>query len=339
MPILFFLAVFAASIAAGIGFGRSRAANANTGGGGPRREPRTPPPLQISPISSGRGRATTTEPAVTTTPATPATPPAFSDPTEQEKWLKEMLAAAKPSSVATGGNHVPTLESWMPYFLLYGPDVPSAVQRAWTKEETGGNPCGIGNLPPAGATQPQEYGLAQLNVEDASNVKIATPAALRQMCGTGPTWKPGMTKAEKTEAIHAWQAVTRPLTEAETIEHAVAAIALMRHCAQMATKYLGGDRIVNQGGGGTWNGPDFWRLAKCYHGSSAVCNVFPIVENKLGRLPTWLEFKDMANDISLAHTEIRDGKPYHPYGQAFLDSVWKNAETVGDALLDPAAKI
>ena len=239
----------------------------------------------------------------------------------------------------------PTLASWALYFKIYGPDVPLPIAMAWTKEESGGIPCAIGNLPPPGATQPQEYGLAQLNAQDPSNLKIASAQALRPMCGFGTTpeqWKAAMhpttpaARALKAEAMKTWQTMLRPMTEGERIEHAVAAIELMRHCAAMATKYLGGDRLVNQAGGGVWSAPDFWRLAKCYHFSSAVCNEFPQVQASLGRLPTWIEFKEGANDISLAYVNDRG---VHPFSQAWLDNGWRNVDVVGDAMLNTEPNI
>lgn len=260
--------------------------------------------------------------------------------------IRDVMTPAPPAPVTPAAPLIvppPSLASWEMYFKFYGPDVPLPVAMAWTKEESGGIPCAIGDLPPPGATQPREYGLAQLNVGDPSNVKIGTAQALRPMCAFGTTqeeWKAAThpttpaARALMAQARKRWESLTRPMTEGEKIEHVVAAIELMRHCAKIATKYLGGDQLVNQGGGGVWNAADFWRLAKCYHFSSAVCNEFPQVQAALGRLPTWLEFKDGANDISLAYTRVgSNGKEYHPYSQSWLDGGWRNVDVVGDAML------
>lgn len=198
----------------------------------------------------------------------------------------------------------PTVRQWRTQLIAIGFDIPIDAAEAWLAEESGGNICAIGETPPPGASQPQEYGLAQLNAKDPDNIAIASPEALRGngLCGSGPS------RAE-------WEKQLRPMTEAEKYTQAAAAIQLMRHCASKARAYLGSDS--------GWGTPDFWRLAKCYHASSAVANLFPAIVKQMNRKPTWLEFEDIASRIALSHG----------FSQHFLDRVWLNSNAVGNALL------
>lgn len=210
------------------------------------------------------------------------------------------------------GTNTPTLESWRPYFVMLGPDMPIEAEMKWTAIESAGNPCGIGSTPAPGATQPQEYGLGQLNAKDPSNLAIATPQSLRDgLCGVGP----GL-----------WQVCLRPLTDADYVKHATALLGIMRHCADMANGYLGRPAGTMSTAWPTgWRAPDFWRLAKTYHASSAVANLFPGIQKSLGRQPSWSEFKAHANTIALANG----------FTQPYMDRVWHNAEQLGAAI--PAA--
>lgn len=203
--------------------------------------------------------------------------------------------------------NTPTVQSWRQKFIELGPDVPLDVAFEWIAEESGGRPCDIGEEPPPGATQPQEYGIAQLNAKDPTNLAIATPESLRGngLCGIGPG---------------NWRKQLRDTTEGEKYAHAGAAIGLMRHCRDKALELLGGDHSKID----TLN---LWRFAKCYHASSAVCGLLPAIRKQMGRNPGWDEFQDIASRISLAHG----------YTQHFLDRVWLNANRVGNALIQRGA--
>ena len=244
------------------------------------------------------------------TPAPPTTPPGRA---RSSGVFAPPRVPPGQDDMTTPGNFTPTLESWRTYFLMFGPDVPIAISMKWTEIESGGNHCGVGD-PNGSRNPPKEYGLAQLNADDPSNHAIATQEELRGSCGIGPGH---------------WQNVVRPITEAERIKNATAALGLMRHCSAIATKFLGGDQVANQGGGGVWSAPDYWRLAKCYHASSAVANLFPIVAKALGRTPSWLEFKEHANTLALAHG----------FGQPWLDRIWRNADKLASALVQPGAGV
>ena len=212
------------------------------------------------------------------------------------------------------GSFTPTLESWRPYFVALGPDLPIEAEMKWTEIESNGNPCGVGTAPTGGATEPQEYGLAQLNAKDPANLAIATPQSLRDgLCGVGQG---------------AWQVCMRPLAEADYLKHATAALGLMRLCANKANAYLGRPAGTMSTAWPTgWRSPDFWRLAKTYHASSAVANLFPQIEKSLGRQPSWAEFRSHANAIALANH----------FSQKYLDRVWNNAEKLGAAVPDPSS--
>jgi hypothetical protein len=217
-----------------------------------------------------------------------------------------LLARSSHADIPGANVNTPSVKAWRTKFLELGPDVPIDAAEAWIAEESEGNPCAIGEEPPAGATQPQEYGIAQLNAKDPTNLAIASPEKLRGngLCGIGPGQ---------------WQKQLRPMTEGEKYAHASAAIQLMRHCASKAREYLGSDS--------GWGVPDFWRLAKCYHASSAVANLFPAIRKQMGRAPSWSEFQDVAQRVSLAHG----------YSQKFLDRVFLNSNKVGNALIGKAS--
>src|SRR4051812_35798145 len=114
--------VVVASAAIGIGVTRLRSAPSS----GPGRLPVRPVP---PPLPSARGSAS---------------------------WNPPRYGGRISATMDSTTDYRPTLDSWMTLFKIYGPDVPVPVVRAWLTEESGGNPCAIGGLPPAGATQPQE---------------------------------------------------------------------------------------------------------------------------------------------------------------------------------------
>jgi hypothetical protein len=284
------LALLAASTVAGVGYamtrGRTRYAP----------QPTPPTPRPPSPPQAMRGRGSGVLPSA---------------PHGERATLSPSMSATLPDG------KTPTLESWRTYYQIYGNDIPTAAAMAWTSEESGGNVCAIGSVPQPGQTMPQEYGLSQLNAQDPSNLKIATPQVLRAMCRNR-----GTTRAD-------WQTVERPLTEAERIEHAVASIDHMRQCREHARALVG-----------AWPGmsgvlgemsPDFWRYCKLYHASPALYHAAPEMIAKLGRPPaTFAEFQTYADAYGVAQ---QIGKYHQPGGtRGYLDEVWLNVARVGAAL-------
>lgn len=247
----------------------------------------------------------------------PPTPPRPSPPVTRAPVSPSRVPQGRDTvpTMTTPGNYRPTLASWRPYLVMFGPDLPLPAAEAWEGEESGGNPCAIGGTPPAGAAQPQEYGLSQLNAEDPSNLAIATPQALRTMCGTGPS------RAE-------WERVTRPLTEAERIQHAAAMVAHIRQCRAQARHYVSTwPQVAGTHGELT---PDFWRYVKLWHASPALLKVAPQIASKLGRPPTtFAEFQNYADAIGVAN---HIGAGHQGGTRGYLDAVWLNVARVGQAM-------
>lgn len=226
-----------------------------------------------------------------------------------------------PAPAPHHGGHVyaPTVESWRNSFLALGPDIPIAASIAWISEESGGRPCDIGGTPGPGATEPQEYGIAQLNAQDPSNVAIATPQELRGngLCGVGPS------RAE-------WTAQLRPLTDVEQIHHASTALDLMRRCRTEIAPYV-------SGWGWDERGPDFWQMVKLWHASPALVKVAHAIAQQLGRTPhNFAEYQSHADAIGLANNL---GAGHTGGSRGYLDSVWLNVHRIGAALAAPSAGV
>lgn len=248
----------------------------------------------------------------------PAPPPASRSPRERvhvpqipstSPWVPPAAPTVVPPVYTPAMTYSPTLESWRNAFTVFGVDIPIGVSMSWTATESGGNPCSVGETPQPGAAEPQEYGLAQLNAKDPTNLAIATSQSLRGMCGIGPS------RAQ-------WEALTRPLTEAEKIQHVNAAVGLMRHCRDQAIHTLGTSNA--------WGLVDTWRLAKCFHAAPAVAKLYTNVAKQLGRQPTWDEFKDGALKIALANG----------YSKAYVEGkVYANVEKFARGITQPRGNV
>jgi hypothetical protein len=99
--------------------------------------------------------------------AASSAPSPSSTPPQPQQGGGRVIAFPAPRWPASGEydrvepmSNVPSLESWRELFVIFGPDMPIEVEMAWAGEESGGNVCAIGELPPPGASQPQEYGIA-----------------------------------------------------------------------------------------------------------------------------------------------------------------------------------
>ena len=215
----------------------------------------------------------------------------------------------------SGVNHWPTMQSWKLLFDAIGPDIPGPVKMAWIAEESGGNPCAIGETPSPGAAHPQEYGIAQLNYEDPSNLAIARPEAVRAMCGSGP----GM-----------WAVMLRDMTDAEQLAEAGYALDLMRHCRDVIRPFVAGWGWSELGG-------DFWSMVKLWHASPALVKVAPAIAQQLGRAPAnFAEYQNHADAIGLANNL---GAGHKGGSRGYLDGVWLNVARVGRSLTAPSVGV
>jgi hypothetical protein len=173
-----------------------------------------------------------------------------------------------------------------PYAAMQHVPIPFAI--AAITEESGGNPCEIGNPEQYGPDgNPREMGIYQFyNPDDLQLLKIPGHN-LRAYCN--PNKVPYKTKDGRT-IMGPSKEVIRPLTAAEMGEQGKATIDKIVHDRNYAGGYAAASGV-------RWpmEGVDFWRLVKLVHGlpgivSSGLANVHA----HLGR-PTssWSEFRHL----------------------------------------------
>lgn len=164
--------------------------------------------------------------------------------------------------------------------------VPLAFAIAGLTEESGGNPCAIGNPEQYGPDgNPRELGPYQLyNPDDLNFLKISGNA-LRAYCNPAKTsyrLKDGRTVMGPS------QEVIRPLTDAEVAQVAAAIIGKIAQSRSYAAHYATASHLA-------WpsDGVDFWRLVKLVHGlPGLVQSGLPNVTAFLGHAPTsWAEYR------------------------------------------------
>ncbi len=210
-----------------------------------------------------------------------------------------------------------TIESWRPLAKM-ATDIPTEAIMAWISEESNGNPCAIGDPPDpkSGARYPQEYGLFQLNAQDPENLKIATPAYLRDdYCAVGPNW----------------HIQTRGLSETEKAIQMTAGVNLLRLCRDHARSQLAKAGVV-------WdeNGPDFWNLVKMWHASPGLMAMLT------SGTKSWADYRSKTDSASMPILTARFEKQKPGKGailaRSFLNRVWNNCEAIGRAVASENAK-
>jgi len=141
--------------------------------------------------------------------------------------------------------------------------------------ESGGNPCAIGDPKAFGSDgNPREIGLVQLWNPDDFQALGLSQTDLRAPCGKGGV-------------------CSRPLTDAEMVEHGKAAIAFIGRCRDRALAAL-------KGVGVSWGGRDPWILAKLVHAIPGLVEPgIEYVSKHLGHAPTsWDEFSSALADTT-----------------------------------------
>ncbi len=166
--------------------------------------------------------------------------------------------------------------------------VPLAFALAAIAEESGGNPCAIGNPEGYGPDgNPREMGIYQFyNPDDLKLLKL-TGAGLRTYCSAERvTYK---TKDGRT-VLGPSQRVSRLLTAAEVTEQANATIDKIVQSRSYAAHYTAASGIA-----WPFDGVDFWRLVKLVHGLPGLVNTgIAHVTAHLGRAPiSWAEFRHL----------------------------------------------
>lgn len=170
-----------------------------------------------------------------------------------------------------------------PHCALHG--VPLAFALASIEEESGGNPCAIGEpgaTGPDGA--PREMGIMQLyNPDDLQKLGV-TSSQLRAYCN------PNKVQVRNRRGQLVWshsQEVIRPLTAEEMATQAKATVDKILESYHEADKYATLAHVVWPRGG-----IDFWRLVKLNHGLPGLLHALVRVTYALGRAPlSWKEFR------------------------------------------------
>lgn len=187
-----------------------------------------------------------------------------------------------------GYNRMYPPQIWITVIAPYAAShqVPLEFVEAGLTEESGGNPCAIGNpeqLGPDG--NPREMGVYQFyNPDDLQFLKI-TGAQLRAYCS--PTKVAYKTRDGRT-IMGPSQEVIRPLTAEEMGVQGKGTVDKIVKDRVVAAHYATAAKL-------TWpsSGIDFWRLVKLVHGLPGLVSIgLGNVAAHLGHAPSsWAEFR------------------------------------------------
>ncbi len=222
-----------------------------------------------------------------------------------------------------------TPEVWAALLLAYAPlqNIPLPFAVEWLREESGGNPCDIGNpeqYGPDGA--PREMGIAQFyNPDDLQFLKI-TSTQLRAYCS--PEKVPYRVKRKDGTIVTVMgpsKEVIRPLTSDEMQVQAKATCDKIAQSRSYAAHYAALAGVKWPSGG-----VDFWRLVKLVHGlPGLVSSGLAHVATYLGRAPSsWAEFRHAIESGAVhcdANTEAHRGDDN-------FGSIFANAEKATSAM-------
>jgi hypothetical protein len=141
----------------------------------------------------------------------------------------------------------------------------------WIAEESGGNPCAIGEKVNGPDGYPQETGIGQLYTEYQSVLKFNN-SEIRSYC------VPGFS-----------QQVSRALTAEEMTRQVQLLMDLIKYCKSNSDHYLSVS-------GANWSPTlqDYWKMVKLWHALPGLVKALPMVASKLGRPPNgWAEYKSV----------------------------------------------
>lgn len=184
---------------------------------------------------------------------------------------------------------------WQPQFLgaavvlapLMHADIQQVVQMAlaWTRIESDGNICAVGNkyiqIAPGGA--PREIGLLQIyNPDDFKELGI-DPLELVAYCV-----RPAPGQKNPQQLAHA-------PTDAQSGRHVTISVEFIGKKHAYAARYLAASHVA-------WptTSVDFWRMVKAAHGLPVLVNTaLAQVTHKLGRPPSsWAEYRTTYETIN-----------------------------------------